>query len=172
MRFRSHLLSSVAAGLLCYPRSPARAAVVVLAGTLIDVDHLVLYSLQTGDWSLSGAIQYDRYRNRPGGRGDTRPRYGSLRSWIHQPGLLPFLWLLALNRPALRPLTLGVSLHLLLDYLEWPRFFLAYRRSGRRCERCGRRDRQLTVHRWRDRSGMAFHTLCRPCYEQGLHPAQ
>lgn len=165
MRFRSHLLASALTGLALYPRSPRRALALVLAGTLIDVDHLALYVLQTGDWSLSGALHYDRYRHRPGGEGDNRPRYGSLRSPLHEPLLLlPLIWGLASEQAALRPVAYGLSLHLLLDYIEWPRFYLAFLRSGRRCEECGSNRRKLTVYRWREDNRPTYHTLCRPCY--------
>ena len=64
MRFPTHLLSSLAVGLAVYPRQPLRLAALVAAGTLVDLDHLLLYSLHTGDWSVVGALRYDRYRNR------------------------------------------------------------------------------------------------------------
>ena len=74
MRLGTHLWTSALAGLVCYPRSPGRAALVLAGGVLIDVDHILLYMLQTGDYSLVGALVYDRYRNHPLRPGDTRPR--------------------------------------------------------------------------------------------------
>jgi hypothetical protein len=82
---------------------------------------------------------------------------------------MPAVWALAAHRTALRPLALGLSLHLLLDYLYWPRYTLAFLRSGGRCERCGRRDRRLTVHWRREWGAPELRTLCRPCFER--HPA-
>jgi hypothetical protein len=138
MRFRAHLLAAAAVGALAYPRSPARAALVAAGGVLIDIDHYILYALRSGDWSLAGALGYEARRHTAQRRGDTRPRYGSLRSIAHQPLLtLPVAWLLALAWPALRPLALGLSVHLALD-LHLPRFRRAvWRRAGGRCERCG-----------------------------------
>lgn len=169
MRFRTHAISSALAGALLYPRSPLRAATLLMSGTLIDVDHFVLYALQTGDWSPEGALIYNRYRNSPGLAGDSRPRYGSLRSWLHNPLLtLPPLWVAASRRPALRPVALGLSLHLLLDHVWWPRYTLAYWRAGGRCAGCGRSDRKLTVHWKRDWGHPELRTLCRPCFERSM----
>jgi hypothetical protein len=135
MRFRTHLLTSVLAGVALYPRRPARLAALVAAGTLVDLDHLLLYWLQTGDWSVVGALRYDRYRHRGAGAGDTRPRYGSLRSWLHEAWLvLPPLWLGAAGHPALRPAAVGLSLHLLLDHYDLPWRYAARRRAGGLCQ--------------------------------------
>jgi hypothetical protein len=166
MHFRTHALLSAVAGAALYPRSPLRVAALLIGGTLIDVDHFVLYALQTGDWSPAGALVYNRYRNSPGGVGDTRPRYGSLRSWLHNPLMLPPMWVLAAARPLLRPLAIGLTLHLFLDYIWWPRYALAFRRSGRRCEACGRANRKLTVHWRRDWGEPEMRTLCHSCYER------
>ncbi|MBX0327174.1 hypothetical protein K2Z83_05705 [Oscillochloris sp. ZM17-4] len=169
MRFRTHAITSALAGVAIYPRSPLRAAAVLLSGTLIDVDHFVLYALQTGDWSVAGALVYNRYRHDPGLAGDSRPRYGPLRSWLHNPLLLLTpLWVAASRRAALRPVAIGLSLHMLLDYIWWPRYTLAFWRAGRRCAGCGRTDRRLTVH-WRRAWGEPeMRTLCRPCFEISL----
>lgn len=166
MRFRAHLLSSLAVGLALYPRRPVRLAALVAAGTLIDLDHLLLYSFGTGDWSVVGALRYDRYRHKAGGAGDNRPRYGSLRSWLHDPLLLlPLSWAIALRRPALRPVALGLSLHLLLDYADWPAHHAEFRRSGGVCRICGRAGR-LTVVRSGRRGAYRYRALCRACAER------
>ena len=166
MRFQTHALISALAGIALYPRSPLRATAVLLSGTLIDVDHFVIYALQTGDWSMTGALVYNRYRHSIGTVGDTRPRYDSLRSWLHNPLLLlPPLWAATLRHPALRPVAIGLTLHMLLDYIWWPRYTLAFWRAGRRCERCGRSDRRLTVHWNRAWAGFKMRTLCRRCFE-------
>ncbi|NTV63507.1 MAG: hypothetical protein HGA65_08230, partial [Oscillochloris sp.] len=150
-----------------------RAATLLLSGTLLDIDHLILYALHTGDWSVEGALVYNRYRHHPGELGDARPRYGTLRSWLHKPLLLlPPLWVAASARPALRPVAIGLSLHLLLDYLWWPRYTLAFWRSGRRCESCGRSDRKLTVHWRRTWGDPELRTLCRPCFERSVRASR
>lgn len=173
MRFRTHLLTSAAAGLLLYPSRPARLAALVAAGTLIDVDHLVLYALQTGDWSVIGALRYDRYRHRGRGVGDTRPRYGSLRSWLHDPRFaLPAVWTLAATRPALRPLALGLSLHLLLDHLDWPWRYMAVLRAGGVCQVCRRRGMRLVVHRSGRRGRYMYQALCRACGDRAVSGRQ
>lgn len=137
MRLRDHVVSSALLGAICY-RSPERAVLVLLGGVLIDLDHIAIYGLKTGDWSIAGALHYDSYRNRPAGVGDTRPRYGTLRSWLHRPLLvLPLCWWLAQRLPALRPVALGLSLHLLLDYWQSPLEWRAIARARGRCERCG-----------------------------------
>lgn len=139
MRARAHLLAGAAAGIVAYPREPRKALIVMLAGVLIDVDHYILYAARSGDWSPIGALRYDRWRKRPIRPGDTRPRYGSLRSVLHRPLLtIPLAGVLALAWPAARPLALGLTLHLLMDVpwttrLDWR----VWRRAGGRCERCG-----------------------------------
>ncbi len=170
MNFREHLISAtlLAAGL--YYRRPLAAALLIAGGVLIDVDHLVLYAIRTGDWSISGALCYNRYRNRPLLRGDNRPRYGSLRSWLHQPLLiLPPLWALAHRLPWLRPLAIGVSLHLALDYLAWPRAMAAYLRTGGRCAQCGQQRRVTSYLRPRqpDRR-LVWMPLCPRCADRRL----
>lgn len=164
MRFRAHLLSSLALGLAIYPRRPDRLAALVAAGTLIDLDHLLLYSLATGDWSVAGALRYDRYRNTGAGVGDTRPRYGPLRSWMHNPLLtLPALWAVAARRPALRAVALGLSLHLLLDHLDWPQRAASRRRARGRCQACGRAGVRLHVVRLGRRGRYRYWALCPTC---------
>ena len=169
MRFPTHLLSSLAVGLAVYPRQPLRVAALVAAGTLVDLDHLLLYSLHTGDWSVVGALRYDRYRNRRIKLGDTRPRYGSLRSWLHNPILmLPTLWALAARRPPLRAVALGLSLHLLLDHLDWPQIVAESWRAGGVCRACGRTGRKLLVVRVGAPGAWHYQALCRACRERSM----
>lgn len=145
MRLRTHVWTSALAALAIYPQRPRKALLLTLAGVLIDVDHYVLYALRSGDWSIRGALHYDSYRNRPRGRHDKRPRYGSLRSIVHHPMVGVSLGLAALPLPVLRPLALGIGLHLTLDYshvvtelpLRWA--------AGWRCQLCGSQ-RGLRVH--------------------------
>lgn len=169
MRFRTHLIASALAGLACYPQRPARALLLTLGGVLIDLDHLALHALRSGDWSPVGALRYNRYRSRRPRAGDQRPRYGSLRSILHRPLLtLPLVWLAALRRPVLRPLALGLTLHLAMDsprLLRWD--WRVWRRAAGRCERCGATDR--TLHVRLIRPGGPFWSLrnraawCTPC---------
>lgn len=142
MRFRSHLLASAAAGFALYPRTPRKAALVTIAGVLLDVDHYVLYALRSGDWNPLGALRYNQRRSRRVRPGDTRPRYGPLRSVLHYKRLtIPLVWLAGSLQPALRPIAIGITLHLLLDtplilMLDWR----VWRRARGRCERCGTRE--------------------------------
>lgn len=172
MRLRTHLWTSALAAVVCYPRSPGRAALMAAGGVLIDFDHVLLYMLQTGDYSLVGALVYDRYRNRPLRPGDTRPRYGSLRSWVHRPALIPLLLgVAALSRTA-RPLALGLLLHLLLDHMFAPLSWPVLWRARGRCELCGRPAKPLRIHhivhpfdggRLRPDNAVA---LCRSCHRR------
>lgn len=169
MRLRTHLLTSSALGLALYPRRPERLAALVAASTLIDLDHLVLYGLRTGDWSAVGALRYNRYRGRRYTAGDTRPRYGSLRSWLHNPWLaLPLAWAWAGACPAARPLALGLSLHLLLDHVDLPWRIQARLRAGGACQSCGRRGARLSVYRSRDAAGARYLALCRVCGQRAM----
>jgi hypothetical protein len=169
MRLRTHLLTSSALGLALYPRRPECLAALVAASTLIDLDHLVLYGLRTGDWSAVGALRYNRYRGRRYTAGDTRPRYGSLRSWLHNPWLaLPLAWAWAGACPAARPLALGLSLHLLLDHVDLPWRIQARLRAGGACQSCGRCGARLSVYRSRDAAGARYLALCRACGQRAM----
>jgi hypothetical protein len=172
MQPRTHLWTSALAAALVYPRSPLRAALAAASGVLIDLDHLALYRLRTGDRTLTGALVYNRYRNRPAHSGDNRPRYGSMRSWLHEPAVLPPLLLMARHLPALRPIALGVSIHLLLDHAYMPTAFRVALRARGRCELCGAKGRPLRHHFVRHpldggsaRAGNIV-ALCRPCYRR------
>lgn len=169
MRFHTHLITSALTGLALYPRRPVSAGMLLLAGTLLDADHLLLYIAQTGDWSITGALRYDRYRHRKIRAGDTRPRYGSLRSWLHEPWLLlPPLWALAARRPTIRPIALGLSLHLLLDRWDWPLQLVTLARARGRCERCLRDRRRLSVQRFGRFGSYRYRALCRACADHAL----
>ena len=138
MRLRTHLLAATLAGVALYPRKPGRAALVAIAGVAVDLDHYVLYALRSGDWSVLGALRYDRRRSKPIRPGDTLPRYGPLRSILHRSALtVPLAWLAARRWPALRPLAAGISLHLALDLPPLGYDWRVWRRSRGRCERCG-----------------------------------
>jgi hypothetical protein len=180
MHFRTHLAVAAAAGLAIYPHSPRRAALVAIGGVLIDVDHLILYAMRSGDWSLAGALRYDRRRHRPPRPGDTQPRYGSLRSVIHRAWLtLPLAWLLALAWPSLRPLAAGVTIHLALD-LHLPHYDRrAWRRAEGRCERCNLPGLELEVyyrvapHRGGDRWSLENRAVwCPACAREAYRAAR
>ncbi|MBO9319250.1 MAG: hypothetical protein J7460_09515, partial [Chloroflexus sp.] len=117
------------------------------------------------DWSVSGALHYNRYRNRLPQRGDNRPRYGSLRSWLHQPLLVvPALWAFAQHHRWMRPLAAGVTLHLFLDHLAMPAIWVAYLHAGGRCVRCGSKQRVEVYRRQiQHRQGWQWVALCRRC---------
>ncbi len=165
MNLREHLLYSSVLAASLYARQPVAAALLIAGGVLIDLDHLALYVCRTGDWSISGALLYNRYRNQFIRHHDNRPRYGSLRSWLHQPlFVLPPLWRLAQRYPWFRPFAIGVAFHLLLDHLPLPLIWAAYWRAGGRCARCGNRQ-QIEVYR-RPRfpdQRMQWVALCRQC---------
>src|SRR6266508_355954 len=117
MRLRTHILTSTLLAAALYSRAPRRAALLALGGVLLDADHYLVYALRSGDWSPLGALRYDRRRHLPRTAADTRPHYGSLRSPAHRAQLtLPLAWLLAWRWPAARPLAIGVTLHLALDF--------------------------------------------------------
>jgi hypothetical protein len=171
MRLRTHLLASALAGILLYPRAPRRALLLTFAGVAVDLDHYLLYALRSGDWNPAGALHYDRRRGRPIRPGDTQPRYGSLRSIIHRAALtLPLAWLLARWRPALRPLAIGVALHLALDAPLLSFDWRVWRRAQGHCERCGVGGLDLGVYyrRTLDRGGARWAldnraAWCRRC---------
>ncbi|MFV9507552.1 MAG: hypothetical protein AB4911_23630 [Oscillochloridaceae bacterium umkhey_bin13] len=168
MRPRDHLLISTVAGLALYGWRPRPLLALIAAGTLVDVDHLLRYVFVTGDWSVVGALRYERYRHQRWRQGDTRPRYGSMRSALHRPWLMvPALWMGATRYPWLQPLAYGLSLHLLLDHLDGPWRIAARLRARGRCEGCGRHDRPLQIHRLPRQGRPGFHAICKVCHRYG-----
>lgn len=147
MQFQTHLAAAAAAGVALYRRNPRRALLVAIGGVILDIDHFLLYALRSGDWSLAGALQYERRRHTQIGSGETRPRYGSLRSVLHRQRIsIPLLALMALAWPRVRPLAIGIALHLLLD-LHLPHYDRrAWERAGGRCERCNLPGLELEVY--------------------------
>jgi hypothetical protein len=146
MHLRTHIISSALLGAALYRREPRRAALLVLGGVLLDIDHYVLYALRSGDWNPLGALRYDEWRHTPRTAADTRPRYGRLRSILHRPWLtLPLIWCISARWVVVRPAAIGITLHLALDFpflqLDWR----VWRRAGARCERCGVRARKRQI---------------------------
>jgi hypothetical protein len=147
MRLRTHILTSVLLGAALYPRTPRKAALLLAGGVLLDADHYLLYAIRSGDWNPLNALRYDRWRNQPIVAGDQRRRYGSLRSIFHTVRFtIPLVWLLCWRWPGLRPLALGVTLHLALDTSPLRLDWRVWRRAGGRCESCGRVGLRRGVH--------------------------
>jgi hypothetical protein len=147
MRLRAHILTSVLLGAALYPRTPGKAALLLAGGVLLDADHYLLYAIRSGDWNPLNALRYDRWRNQPLVAGDQRRRYGSLRSIFHTARFtIPLVWLLSWRWPGLRPLALGVTLHLALDTSPLRLDWRVWRRAGGRCESCGRVGLRRGVH--------------------------
>jgi hypothetical protein len=174
MRLRTHIIASALLGATIYRREPARAALLTLGGVLLDADHYLLYALRSGNWNPLGALRYDQWRHAPREDHDTRPRYGPLRSILHQPWLtLPLIWGLSRRWPALRPVAIGVSLHLALDIPYMQMDWRIWRRAAGRCERCGAHGRKLQIvyllppryggARWDAANRAAW---CRPCVRE------
>jgi hypothetical protein len=180
VQFRSHLIAAATVGALIYRRKPWRALAVAASGVLIDFDHLILYAMRSGDWSIWGALRYDKRRHSRIRPGDTRPRYGSLRSDLHRPWLtLPIIWLLALAWPILRPVAIGLTTHLALD-IHLPHYDRrAWQRANRRCERCHLPGLDLEVfylvppHRGGKRFDSTNHVVwCAACAREAYRQAQ
>ena len=147
MRLRTHILTSALLGAALYPRAPRKAALLLAGGVLLDADHYLLYALRSGNWNPLSALRYDRWRNQPISPHDRRRRYGSLRSIFHRVRFtLPLVWLLGWRWPVLRPLALGVTLHLALDTSPLRLDWRVWRRAGGRCERCGRLGLRRNIH--------------------------
>lgn len=161
-------------GLAVYRLKPEQLALTLAGGVLIDLDHLALYCLHTGDWSLAGALHYDRYRNLPPVPGDTRPRYGQLRSALHSPAFFTIALLCAYLIPRLRPAALGLALHFLLDFYDLPVRLQLLMRTRGRCEECGARQSKIYLLRsWKEdgrRVRFTHRVLCRCCFRQYEQP--
>ena len=168
MRFRDHALAALGLGALCYgPEKPRQLGLLLVGGVLIDADHWIVYGLQTGDWSLSGVLRYNRYRHRLARVGDNRPRYGPLRSVAHQPLItLPLGWWLARRWRWLQPLMIGLSLHLLLDHWASPYFFWMRWQAGGQCAECQKQARLHVDQQWFVTPDGKTHSRLRPlCWD-------
>ena len=173
MRLHIHILTSALLGTTLYPQEPRKAALLLAGGVLLDTDHYLLYALRSGNWNPLSALRYDRWRKQPIIAGDQRRRYGSLRSIFHTARItLPLVWLLAWRWPALRPLAIGVTLHLALDFSPLRLDWRVWRRAGGRCEGCGRAGLKRGVHYVKlPRSGgsrWALDNRAAWCYECAL----
>ena len=174
MRLRTHILTSTLLGFALYRREPRRATLLALSGVLVDLDHYLVYAIRSGDWNPLSALRYDRWRHAPRDRGDTRRRYGPLRSIFHRPWFtLPLVWLLGARWAALRPAAIGVTLHLALDFPFMQYDWRVWRRAGECCERCAARDRERRViYLLPPRYGGARWALgnraawCKPCIRE------
>jgi hypothetical protein len=173
MRLRTHILTSALLGAALYSRAPRKAALLLAGGVLLDADHYLLYALRSGNWNPITALRYDRWRNQPIRIGDRRRRYGSLRSIFHSARVtLPLVWLLSRRWPQLRPLAIGVTLHLALDTSPLRLDWRVWRRAGGRCERCGRPGLKRGVY-YVDLPGeggscWALHNRAAWCYDCAL----
>jgi hypothetical protein len=173
MRLRTHILTSALLAIALYPRAPRKAALLLAGGVLLDVDHYLLYALRSGDWNPLSALRYDRWRHQPIAANDRRRRYGSLRSILHTARVtIPLVWLMGWRWSALRPLAIGVTLHLALDVSPLRLDWRVWRRAGGRCERCGQVGLKRGIHyvnlprnggsRW------ALHNRAAWCYDCAL----
>ncbi len=170
MRLRTHIFTSALLGTTLYPRAPRKAALLLAGGVLLDIDHYLIYAHRSGNWNPLSALRYDRWRNKPIVAGDRRRRYGSLRSILHAPLFtIPLVWLLGWRWPMLRPLAIGVTLHLALDTSPLRMDWRVWRRAGGRCERCGRAGLKRGIYYVKlPRSGgprWALHNRAAWCYE-------
>jgi len=173
MRLRTHILTSALLGVALYPRAPRKATLLMAGGVLLDIDHYLLYALRSRNWNPLSALRYDRWRNQPITAGDRRRRYGSLRSIFHTARVtLPLVWLLGWRWPALRPLAIGVTLHLALDLSPLRLDWRVWWRSGGRCERCGRAGLKRGIYYVKSpRAGgsrWALHNRAAWCYDCAL----
>lgn len=161
MHLRTHLWTSLVTGVALYPRNPRKAALVAMSGVLIDYDHILLYALRSGDWSISGAMRYNHYRYLVPHPGDNRPRFGQLRSYLHHPLVILLINALGYRQVWFRPIAAGMTLHLLLDHLTLPLQWLAVWRAHGRCQHCGVMGKPLQAQRIHSRQ--PFTVLCKEC---------
>jgi hypothetical protein len=171
MKPRAHLIASAAVGAMLYQRQPWKAVLVTLGGVLIDVDHYLLFALRSGDWNPYSSVRYNHYRHNHPWRGDHRPRFGSLRSLLHQRAFgFSIAALIAWYAPKLRPLAWALALHLLMDiprhHFDWQ----TWQRMRGRCAGCGAAGLRLGVFRLalphpteQNRVDISRITLCPHC---------
>jgi hypothetical protein len=164
MRVRDHIALSGTGAALLHRRLDGGALGFCAGGVLVDVDHYLWFGLRERRWSPLEAMRFFNEAH--------PPQHAATRA-LHHP-IVPLALLLAgLRRPALRPLALGVLVHLALDACHEARMdaarAAALARDDFACQACGTRaaDAHLRRQPWLLPSYKPQNlvSLCGPCHE-------
>jgi hypothetical protein len=172
VRVRDHILFSTVGAALLAPRlglDALDAAGWLAGGVLVDVDHYVWFCLRHRHLSPGAAA---RFFNGP------HPSQAAATRALHHPLAIAATLALATRRRGLRPLALGMSLHIGLDVHHEARMNRARAKALARdcfsCQACGRRAPQVEgvdTHQFRqpwllpDYGARNLVSLCSPCHE-------
>jgi hypothetical protein len=141
VRVRDHILLSTAGAALLSPRLGAGAAGLWAGGVLVDVDHYVWFCIRHHRLSPCAAAQFFNA---------AEPPQTSATRVLHHPMTLLATAGLAVRRRALRPLALGMTLHVGLDIHHEVHMKRARSRALARdrcsCQACGTQTCQVGTH--------------------------
>jgi hypothetical protein len=139
-------------------------------GVLIDVDHYLWFWRHERRLSLAAAVRFFN-----AGRAPAVPATRVL----HHPAAVLALLALGLSRRRLRPLALGVGLHVALDASHEMRMqearIAALARDGSACRECGARKGGVGTHLWRQPLLLPSYdaenliSLCDRCHQRVHH---
>lgn len=174
MRVRDHILLSTAGTALLVPRLGVGAVGLWAGGVLIDVDHYVWFCVRHRCLSPRAALRFF------GGAHPTQTRATRI---LHDPAVVAGALALSARRPRLRPLVLGIGLHVGLDAHHAARMnrarATALHRDRFSCRACGQPAPHLEAHSFRQPWLLPSYrahdlvSLCGPCHELAhAHPCE
>jgi hypothetical protein len=166
MRVRDHLVVSTLGAALLAHRAGRAAVGLWAGGVLIDADHYFWFCLSHHTVSTRRAIRFFN---------DAHPPQHAGTRALHSPGALALAGGLALRRARLRPVALGMGMHVLLDACHETRMkrarAAALRRDDFACQACGSRAGDVGTHVWHQPRLMPSYatrnlvSLCPSCHE-------
>jgi hypothetical protein len=167
MRVRDHLALGTAGAALVIPWNPAAAAGLWAGSVLIDADHYLWFSLRNRRLSPLAAMRFFEQPN--------ASRHAGSRV-LHSPGALLVASALAVARPRMLAVAVGMGVHVALDAFHEARLdrarAVALRRDGSSCQGCGTRGPRVGTHLARqpwllpDYGPENLISLCGPCHER------
>jgi hypothetical protein len=172
VRVRDHIAISTAAAAVLRPWLGRRVLGLWAGGVLIDADHYLWFCRHERRLSLAAAVRFFN-----AGRAPAVPATRAL----HRPvAVLPLL-VVGLVRRRLRPLALGIGMHVALDAAHTARMdaarLAALERDRLSCQTCGVRIAGVGAHLWRQPWLLPSYdvenlvSLCDGCHRRA-HAAQ
>lgn len=166
VRVRDHVLLSTAAAALLAPRLGLDAASLWAGGVLVDVDHYLWFCIRHRSLSPRAAARFFN---------GARPPQTSATRALHHPVTLAATLTLAARRRELRPLALGLGLHVGLDAHHEARMNRARTEALARdrfsCRACGVQTPHVDAHLFRQPWLLPSYgarnvvSLCGRCHE-------
>ena len=141
MRVRDHIAASLAAAALLRPWAGRGTAGLVAGGVLIDADHYAWFCLRYRRLNPVAAVRFFNEAH--------PPQHPGTRA-LHSPVALLVVVGIAIRRPWLLPVVVGMGLHVVLDAQDKRRMgrarAAALERDAFRCRACGSRGAPLDAH--------------------------